>query len=75
MRISNPTFEKFNNAIQLLKDGEINPLYFLMGDDQYLQKFFVDQLEIVLSANGPIDKIILTVDDLGSKEVINKINE
>ena len=58
MRISNPTFEKFNNAIQLLKDGEINPLYFLMGDDQYLQKFFVDQLEIVLSAIGPIDKII-----------------
>ena len=75
MSRSSQTFKKFNNAIQLLKDGSIDPLYFLMGDDQFLQKFFIDQLEIELSKIEPVDKTILTVDELGSKEVINKIKE
>ena len=75
MASSNLSFEKYNNAIQLIKDGNIEPLYFLIGEDQFLQKFFVDQLEIELSKIEVIDKIIMTVDELGSKEVINKINE
>ena len=75
MASSNPSFEKYNNAIQLIKDGNIEPLYFLIGEDQFLQKFFVDQLEIELNKIEVIDKIILTVDELGSKEIINKINE
>ena len=75
MSLSKSTFEKFNSSIQLIKNESIDSIYFLMGDDQYLQNFFIDQLEAVLSKTGPIDKIILSVDEFGSKEIISKINE
>jgi len=75
MSSSKSTFEKFNSSIQLIKNESIDSIYFLMGDDQYLQNFFIDQLEAVLSKTGPIDKIILSVDEFGSKEIISKINE
>jgi DNA polymerase III delta subunit len=75
MSRSNPIFKKFNNSIQFLTKGELDSLYFLMGDDQFLHKFFIDQLEIALNKIERVEKIILSVDDLGSKELINKINE
>ena len=75
MPSSNPNFKKFNNSIQHLKNGEVDLIYFLMGDDQFLQKFFIDQLEISLKKIELTEKIVLSIDDLGSKEIINKINE
>ena len=75
MPSSNPNFKKFNNSIQHLKNGEVDLIYFLMGDDQFLQKFFTDQLEISLKEIELTEKIVLSIDDLGSKEIINKINE
>ena len=75
MPSSNPNFKKFNNSIHHLKNGEFDLIYFLMGDDQFLQKFFIDQLEISLKKIELTEKIVLSIDDLGSKEIINKINE
>ena len=46
-----------------------------MGDDQFLQSFFINQLETELTKAASIDKIILSVEEFGSKEIISKINE
>ena len=46
-----------------------------MGDDQFLQSYFINQLETELSKVASIDKIILSVEEFGSKEIISKINE
>ena len=75
MSSPNSKFEKFNNSIQLIKNKRIDSIYFLMGDDQFLQSFFINQLEKELSKIASIDKIILSVEEFGSKEIISKINE
>ena len=49
MSSPNSKFEKFNNSIQLIKNKKIDSIYFLMGDDQFLQSFFINQLETELS--------------------------
>ena len=46
-----------------------------MGDDQFLQSFFINQLETELTKVASIDKIILSVEEFGSKEIISKIND
>ena len=46
-----------------------------MGDDQFLQSFFINQLETELTKAASIYKIILSVEEFGSKEIISKINE
>lgn len=75
MSSPNSKFEKFNNSIQLIKNKKIDSIYFLMGDDQFLQSFFINQLETELSKVASIDKIILSVEEYGSKEIISKINQ
>ena len=75
MSSPNSKFEKFNNSIQLIKNKKIDSIYFLMGDDQFLQSFFINQLETQLSKVASIDKIILSVEEYGSKEIISKINQ
>ena len=46
-----------------------------MEADQFLQSFFINQLETELTKVASIDKIILSVEEFGSKEIISKINE
>ena len=75
MSSPNSIFEKFNNSIQHIKNKRIDSIYFLMGDDQFLQSFFINQLETELTKVASIDKIILSVEEFGSKEIISKINE
>lgn len=75
MSSPNSKFEKFNNSIQLIKNKKIDSIYFLMGEDQFLQSFFINQLETELSKVASIDKIILSVEEYGSKEIISKINQ
>lgn len=75
MSSPNSIFEKFNNSIQHIKNKTIDSIYFLMGDDQFLQSYFINQLETELTKVASIDKIILSVEEFGSKEIISKINE
>ena len=75
MPSSNSIFKKFNSSIELIKNKKFDSIYFLMGDDQFLQSVFIDQLKDELSKVGSIDKIILSVEEFGSKQIISKINE
>ena len=65
----------FNQAFVSLSNSNIKPVYFLVGSDQFLQDYFINELESCLFKNQPIDKAVLMADDIGSKEVVNKLNE
>ncbi|MEC8703689.1 MAG: hypothetical protein VXX38_04020, partial [Candidatus Neomarinimicrobiota bacterium] len=65
----------FNQAFVSLSNSNIKPVYFLVGNDQFLQDYFINELESCLFKNQPIDKAVLMADDIGSKEVVNKLNE
>ena len=56
-------------------EGKVEPIYFLMGDDQYLQQFFIKKLQESIDQGNKIDKMMLSVEEIGSKDVINKLNE
>ena len=56
-------------------EGKVEPIYFLMGDDQYLQQFFIKKFQESIDQGDKIDKMMLSVEEIGSKDVINKLNE
>jgi len=57
--------KKVLEAIPSIKSGKIEPVYLLNGNDFFLQKYVVDELESVLSKNGQIEKYhyISDIDD------------
>ena len=61
----------FNKSIQLLEKGNINPIYFLMGEDQYLQQLFSERLANILFNNEPIQKTMLIPDEMKSNDIID----
>ena len=53
----------FNKSIQLLEKGNIKPIYFLMGEDQYLQQLFSERLTNILFKNETIQKIFVSLSE------------
>ena len=66
---------QLSTALNNFSEGKVKPIYFLMGDDQYLQQFFIKKLQVSIDQGNKIDKMILSVEEIGSKDVINKLNE
>ena len=64
-----------NEAIFSFSNRNIRPVYLLIGNDQFLQDFFIKKLESHIFVEEAVNKNILLVDDIGSKDVINKLNE
>ena len=64
-----------NEAIFSFSKRNIRPVYLLIGNDQFLQDFFIKKLESHIFVEEAVNKNILLVDDIGSKDVINKLNE
>lgn len=61
------------NAIQALDKGAVQSLYYLMGEDQYLQQAFSKKLETVLFENDSIQKTVLIPDEMSSKEILDHL--
>ena len=64
---------RLREAIREIKKGVINPVYFLKGDDHFLQNFFINELEKELFADQSINKMLLLPDETGGKEIIDQI--
>ena len=64
-----------NEAIFSFSSRNIRPVYLLIGNDQFLQDVFIKKLETHIFVEEAVNKNILLVDDIGSKDVINKLNE
>ena len=57
--------KKVLEAIPSIRSGKIAPVYLLNGNDFFLQKYFVDEVDSVLSKNGQFEKYhyISDIDD------------
>ena len=64
---------QFDLAFNELKLGHYDPLYFLMGEDQFLHSYFIDGLVNKFFSDEPISKTFLIPDDMGSKEIIDQL--
>ncbi|MBT3478617.1 MAG: DNA polymerase III subunit delta [Candidatus Marinimicrobia bacterium] len=59
------------DAIQSLGQGQINPVYHLMGEDQYLQQMFAEKVSKQLFQDEPVNKTVLIPDEMKSKDIID----
>ena len=66
---------QLSTVLNNFSQGKVEPIYFLMGDDQYLQQFFIKKFQESIDQGNKIDKMMLSVEEIGSKDVINKLNE
>ena len=63
----------FDIALSELKNNSPKSIYFLMGEDYFLQKFFVDQLFEKLQRAKPVQKTLLITDDMSSKDILDRL--
>ena len=56
-----------------LKNGLVEPVYLLQGNDKYLQKFLFDQIATKFFQDAKSDKTILMPDDMKDLEIIEQI--
>ena len=64
---------QFDLAYNKLKLGNHNPIYFLMGEDQFLHSHFINELVNRLFIDETISKTFLIPDDMGSKEIMDQL--
>lgn len=58
-----------------LSNSDLNQIYFLQGDDYFLQEYFIKKLENTVFENNSPHREILIPDDLGQREIIDRINQ
>ena len=64
---------EFKNAIRLIQKNDILPVYYLKGEDQFLQTFFIEKLCNVIFSGNDIDKSLLTPNEMSGKEILERI--
>ena len=65
--------KSFDIAINDLKNNIPQPVYFLMGEDYFLQEFFANELLKIIQKDKLIQKTILIPDDIGSKDILDRL--
>ena len=61
------------SALQNISSGVIDKIYFLKGEDQFLQNFFIDKLFLNVFSGSQGFKRIFTTDEFSGKEIIDSI--
>ena len=64
---------KISEAISSIKAGSLNTLYFLKGNDQFLQSFFIENMSRVFFKEHIVDKTLMVPDDMKGKEIIDRL--
>ena len=64
---------KIKEAIGSLKKDMIYPLYYLKGNDHFLQNFFIEKLSEEYFGSSKIEKILMLPDDMSGKEIVDRI--
>ena len=62
-------------VLQELKNGKIDPVYFLLGGDYYLQNLIINEICNVIFKDIKHDKTFLFPDEMKSEEIIDKITQ
>lgn len=61
------------SAISKINDGVIDKIYFLRGEDQFLQNFFIDNLFLNIFPDSEGSKSFFTTNEFSGKEIIESI--
>jgi len=64
---------QFKNIIKEIDNGRIQQIYFLKGEDQYLQIFFINRLLFEITKKNKVEKNYLSPNEYSSKEIIDII--
>ncbi|MEC9273218.1 MAG: DNA polymerase III subunit delta [Candidatus Neomarinimicrobiota bacterium] len=62
-------------ALREVKNGNIDPVYFLLGADYYLQNLIISKISKVIFNEIKEDKTFLLPDDMKSEDIIDKITQ
>ena len=60
-------------AIKTIERGDIAPIYYLKGDDQYLQALFIEKAGLGVFDIEPINKTLLLPGEMSAKEIIDRL--
>ena len=64
---------KLKEVINDIDTDVIHPLYYLKGNDYFLQDFFIERLSIKFFKNQNIDCTFLLPDEMSGKEIVDRI--
>ena len=60
-------------TLSKINDGVIDKIYFLKGEDQFLQNFFINKLSLKIFSDSLGSKIFFTTNEFSGKEIIDSI--
>ena len=65
---------ELKNAIRSIQANNIKPVYYLKGDDHFLQNFFIEKLCNSIFIEEKINKSFLTPNEMPGKEIIDNVD-
>ena len=64
---------KLREAINDIKTGVVHPVYFLKGNDHFLQNFLIDELAKEIFDNQSENRILMLPDEMSGKEIVDRL--
>jgi len=61
------------DALNAIKTGNVLPVYFLKGNDHFLQSFFIERVSNIFFQDMPVDKTLMLPDDMKGKAIIDQL--
>jgi len=68
-----PVFLK--EALMKMNKGQLDQVYLVMGDDYFLQEYFIKRCEKSIYKDEQSHRELLMPDDLGQQEIINRLTQ
>ena len=62
-------------VLRAVKNGNIDPVYFLLGSDYYLQNLIINEISKIIFKGIKENKTFLLPDEMKSEDIINKITQ
>ena len=64
---------KLREAINYIKTGVLHPVYFLKGNDHFLQNFLIDELAKEIFDNQSQIRILMLPDEMSGKQIVDRL--
>ena len=61
------------NTLSKINNGIIDKIYYLKGEDQFLQNFFIEKLSLKIFSESPESKSFFTTNEFSGKEIVDSI--
>jgi DNA polymerase-3 subunit delta len=65
--------KSLREVLRSIESGNISPAYLLHGEDQFLQQFIIDKIEMGLFGGSTGEKTLLLPDEMGGKEIMERL--